>query len=124
MGRYYWGDIEGKFMFAVQSSSDADFFGVTGESPNTLEYYFTEENLPSIKAGLTRCDEALGTKGEAMEKYLDEHGGWEDKELSDYLSIHVSELDQLLVWLARRRLGRKILKAVENKGECRFTAEF
>ena len=31
MGRYYSGDIEGKFAFAVQSSNDADFFGVTGE---------------------------------------------------------------------------------------------
>ena len=27
MGRYYHGDIEGKFWFAVQSSQDADFFG-------------------------------------------------------------------------------------------------
>ena len=25
MGRYYHGDIEGKFWFAVQSSNDADF---------------------------------------------------------------------------------------------------
>ncbi len=31
MGRYYNGDIEGKFMFAVQSSDDADFFGVQGQ---------------------------------------------------------------------------------------------
>jgi hypothetical protein len=28
MGRYYHGDIEGKFWFGVQSSYDADFFGV------------------------------------------------------------------------------------------------
>jgi hypothetical protein len=28
MGRHYYGDIEGKFWFAVQSSFDADFFGV------------------------------------------------------------------------------------------------
>jgi hypothetical protein len=27
MGRYYNGDIEGKFWVAVQSSDDADFFG-------------------------------------------------------------------------------------------------
>ena len=34
MGRYYNGDIEGKFWFAVQSSDDADFFSIdsfTGE---------------------------------------------------------------------------------------------
>jgi hypothetical protein len=32
MGRYYHGDIEGKFWFAVQSSNDADFFGCEGEA--------------------------------------------------------------------------------------------
>ena len=28
MGRYYGGDIEGKFWFGVQSSDDADHFGI------------------------------------------------------------------------------------------------
>jgi hypothetical protein len=28
MGRYYWGDIEGKFAFAIQSSYDPEEFGV------------------------------------------------------------------------------------------------
>ena len=36
MGRYYRGDIEGKFWFAVQQSDDADYFGVEGERPNFL----------------------------------------------------------------------------------------
>ena len=34
MGRNYFGDIDGKFGFACQSSDDADFFGVTGYQPN------------------------------------------------------------------------------------------
>ena len=36
MGRYYNGDIEGKFLFAVQSSNDADFFGQRGKPINFL----------------------------------------------------------------------------------------
>ena len=40
MGRYYSGDIEGKFGFAIQNSNAADRFGVTGQTPNFLEYYF------------------------------------------------------------------------------------
>ena len=53
MGRYYHGDIEGKFMFAVQSSDDADFFGVVGQPPESqLEYSYREEDLPMIKKGL------------------------------------------------------------------------
>ena len=27
MGRYYDGDIEGKFWFGIQSSADGEFFG-------------------------------------------------------------------------------------------------
>ena len=42
MGRYYSGDIDGKFWFATQSSNDADFFGVTGYQPEKLEYDFEE----------------------------------------------------------------------------------
>ena len=40
MGRYYSGDIEGKFWFGVQNSTDADFFGVQGE-PRFYHYYFS-----------------------------------------------------------------------------------
>ena len=44
MGRYYHGTIEGKFMFGIQSSTDADFFGVEGIVPETVNYYFDEDN--------------------------------------------------------------------------------
>jgi hypothetical protein len=51
MGRYYTGDIEGKFMFGVQSSDDANFFGVEGES-RSLDYYYSEEDtLPYCGGG-------------------------------------------------------------------------
>ena len=33
MGRYYSGDIEGKMWFAVQNSSDWDYFGKEGNYP-------------------------------------------------------------------------------------------
>ena len=37
MGRYYSGDIEGKFWFALQSSDAADRFGVVGTQPKVGE---------------------------------------------------------------------------------------
>ena len=43
MGRYYTGDIEGKFWFGVQDSTDADYFGVQGE-PRFYLYYFSEDD--------------------------------------------------------------------------------
>ena len=43
MGRYYTGDIEGKFAFGVQASDAADQFGVEGQTPEYLEYYFSAQ---------------------------------------------------------------------------------
>ena len=43
MGRYYTGDIEGKFCFAVQSSYAADRFGFEG-TPSYINYHFNESD--------------------------------------------------------------------------------
>ena len=67
MGRYYNGDIEGKFWFATQSSDDGDFFGVTGYQPERLEYQFEEEHLDAINEGIDKCLKEIGV---TREKYL------------------------------------------------------
>ena len=41
MGRYYHGDIEGKFWFGVQDSRDAEHFG--GEETPIIETFEDEE---------------------------------------------------------------------------------
>jgi len=56
MGRYYSGDIEGKFWFGVQSSDDASFFGGEESEPNHLTYWFDEGHLKEIEAGLASCE--------------------------------------------------------------------
>lgn len=50
MGRYYWGDIEGKFGFAVQSSNDADHFGYTGHPEDN------EDNWRCIHCYIEKSD--------------------------------------------------------------------
>ena len=45
MGRYYSGDIEGKFWFGVQSSTAARRFGGSESEPNYINYYFSEDDL-------------------------------------------------------------------------------
>ena len=45
MGRYYNGDIEGKFWFAVQSSDASERFGGTGYQPAYTEYDFGEDDF-------------------------------------------------------------------------------
>jgi len=56
MGRYYSGDIEGKFWFACQSSDDADNFGVVGTPPDdALHYNFEEGDKPKVEKGIALC---------------------------------------------------------------------
>lgn len=96
MGRYYFGDIEGKFWFAVQSSDDASFFGGTESEPNYINYYFGKDDLSDIKKGIAKCKKALKKAG--LKENTDE-------------------------WEARLELGEKILKCVEKEGSCEFEAE-
>ena len=46
MGRYYRGDIEGKFMLGIQNSNDADFFGIKGQVEELV--YISGENLLTV----------------------------------------------------------------------------
>ena len=69
MGRYYEGDIDGKFWFGVQSSSDADYFGVDNINyyhPDEISatmisnYYFNyKEPTPAFKQMVKWCQDYL-----------------------------------------------------------------
>ena len=48
MGRYYEGDIDGKFWFAVQSSDDGEFFGAEEQESNWIDYYVDKEIFEEI----------------------------------------------------------------------------
>ena len=78
MGRYYSGDINGKFWFAVQSSNDADFFGVEGEAPEMLEYGFEKDNLSDVKKGLDKCLEELGKNKKILDDFFKEKESYND----------------------------------------------
>jgi hypothetical protein len=118
MGRYYSGDIDGKFWFAVQSSSAADRFGVTGEPPSTLCYYFDESNLDDINAEIEKIEKKLGFKKIVIEKIMADTGGWNDFILAEN-HITKAELEDY----ADLELGKKIRDCVVEQGSCGFDAE-
>jgi hypothetical protein len=117
MGRYYNGDIEGKFWFGLQSSIAADRFGVEGNQPNYVEYYFEEEDLPTVEAEIKSIEDSIdekkiesylyGDKGKYKTETLEENG-ITDSQLSDYADL---------------LLGRKIRDCVKETGQCNFDAE-
>jgi len=123
MGRYYQGDIEGKFWFGVQSSDDADFFGVEGQRPEELSYNFEAEDIEGVKEGVKRCEEALGKYRVLIDTFFEENGSYNDEELSKFLEVSLEKLKPLLESYARLRLGKKILAQLEKEGYCHFTAE-
>ena len=121
MGRYYEGDIQGKFAFAIQSSAAADRFGVLGNRPEYLEYYFNESNIEDIKSELTKIENTFGDYKNAILSYYDLEL---DITIYDYLSkAGITIPEDNLVNYHDYILGRKILECVIERGECYFTAE-
>ena len=123
MGRYYNGDIEGKFMFAVQSSDDADFFGSEGHS-SYLNYHFDkDDHMTSIDKGIRGCKIKLGSWKKKLDTFFKKNNGWNDKMLEDQINLSPEKSKEILGWYARLELGEKIKKCVEENGDCNFEAE-
>ena len=138
MGRYYSGDIEGKFWFAVQSSSDAIHFGgvhdyVDGEGEvvddddqdDAVEMYFhfDQTHMEDIQKGIATCLEHLGEYQEVLDNFFEKHTSYNDESLAKELGISVAKTRELLTNYARLILGLKIENCVGENGECNFEAE-
>ena len=61
MGRYYEGDIDGKFWFAIQSSDDGEFFGAQEQDSNWIDYCVDREEFEEIN-GIKKCKKELTFK--------------------------------------------------------------
>jgi hypothetical protein len=128
MGRYYGGDIEGKFLF--QPSNDADFFGAESYQ-QLLSYEFCEDNMEDFESGIQKCLDALGEHKDKLDKFFEGNDSY------NYDSIAVvlfgtekaedvgdgSQITGILEWYARLQLGVKIRDCVTENGSCSFTAE-
>src|ERR1017187_9783177 len=104
MGRYYSGDIEGKFWFGVQSSDDASFFGGEEIEPNHVEYCFDASHRQSIDDGIAACLKRLGEFKEKLDDHFAGNGLYNDEQLANALGVSVRKLGELLQWYARLEL--------------------
>lgn len=123
MGRYYSGDIEGKFWFAVQNSDAANRFGKEGQVPNYLDYWFEEEDLEEVQKELKAIHEKFGITFAKLDKFFKENNSYNDTELEKYLGLSVQEVREVLSEYADYELGKKIEKCIIENGHCSFTAE-
>ena len=116
MGRYYNGDIEGKFWVAVQPSNAADQFGVEGTAPEQLEYYFYEENIPAVESGIKKIRRRLDY--DKVHGFFDKVDWYSQDELEEAEVTREEVRDY-----ADLVLGERILKCLKEDGDCHFTAE-
>ncbi len=123
MGRYISGDVDHKLWFAVQPSDAADRFGVTGYQPETLEYWFREEDLESVEDEINSIINSLGKYKDLLDKFFDENNLYSTERLSDHLQVDEKETEKLLREYADLELGIKIRDCIKENGECSFSAE-
>lgn len=138
MGRYYTGDIEGKFWFAVQNSGDATHFGgvhdyIDGEGEVVdddamdeaveMYFHFDKSHMEDIQNGITLCLEQLGEYREAFDNFFERQESYSHESIAKELGISVLKVDKLLPPYARLILGLKIEHCVGENGECNFEAE-
>jgi len=119
MGRYYNGDIEGKFWFGVQSSDAASRFSASAEcEASFIEYYFNEDHLQEVKDELQRIEEILGENLQKIKQYFSEREWYDDSEMHE-----AGITDNMLSEYADYKLGKKIEECIEREGQCQFYAE-
>jgi len=125
MGRYYHGDIEGKFWFAVQSSCDGEFFGMEEQDPSFIPYY--SDDLELAEKGVKECKKELRGYLTKMNKFFNSVDSYNDTTLAEALNLEGDKHDglrrKLLVWYARLTLGKKIVSAIKKDGQCWYEAE-
>jgi len=127
MGRYYSGDIEGKFVFGSQSSTAADRFGVAGRTPGYLEYYYDETNLEDLETELKLIEAEMGEHGEYLKVYYDLYGSNDNVQIrfEEYLKKGDKKPlnEEQLLEFFDYRIGKKIEECIKEQGNCSFTAE-
>ena len=123
MGRYYSGDIEGKFWFGVQPSDDGEFFGAIPSEPSTIDYLV--EDIEEVKRGLNKCLSALGDNKKYLDEFFNNHDSYnEDMIEAWFKEKYNAEFNkEMLGWYARLELGEQIYECMQKKGYCDFQAE-
>tara|TARA_R110000824_G_scaffold126785_2_gene286413 strand:+ start:376 stop:750 length:375 start_codon:yes stop_codon:yes gene_type:complete len=123
MGRYYSGDIEGKFWFGVQSSNDGEFFGMEQGEQQSVSYYIDESDIDLVEQGIKKCKKSLHGYLTKMDKFYNGKNENSEKSLAKILNVDNEDVHLLLVWYARLELGKKIYECVLEQDSCYIDAE-
>ena len=112
MGRYYSGDIEGKFMFAIQSSNAPERFGAS-ENNSCIDYYIDSSQIDEVREEVKQIETKHANQIKRIDKMFDENNHYNDTTKAKY-----GVTDKGLSEYADLRLGRQILKYLEDNPDC------
>ena len=117
MGRYYNGDINGKYWFAVQPTEAPLRFGGDMSAPNIVNFAFTEEDLPTCQAELKKIEDSPNF-AKTKEFFENLEGGYHDDLLAE-AGITMEDVKDYADW----GLGKEIEECLQEQGSCFFEGE-
>lgn len=118
MGRYYNGDIEGKFWFALQPSNCGEQYKAT--QGNFVRYEVDRDNYDFIKQKLR--EQKASISFDKIETFFEENNGYNDQMLEE---AGIAK-DELSIF-ADIGFGKKIIKFFDenpNRQYLNYAAEF
>ena len=135
MGRYFHGDIDGKFWFAVQASNAANRFGVIGRymddndpektdfNKDDLFYDFRLSDLEKVESELETIKNNLGNNLDKLEAFFKENFMYSPEDLANHLEMTALQTRYVLSEYADYGLGTMIYDYLKENGQCCFWAE-
>ena len=122
MGRYYSGDIEGKFWFGLQSSTAPERFCAQEQNWQVINYYIDRDDLPKIKEEIEKIENDPEVK-KIIDLYKnDENFGFSDENIEKHAITKKAMEDY-----ADLLLGKQIYDYFDFDPErygCEITAEY
>tara|TARA_R100000278_G_scaffold12452_1_gene13455 strand:+ start:347 stop:706 length:360 start_codon:yes stop_codon:yes gene_type:complete len=118
MGRYYNGDVNGKFMFAVQSSDAHERFGAEEQERGYIDYEISRDKYDDIVKELDSIDKA---SIERVNKMFKENPFYND-EIQKQYNVTRHDLSEY----ADYSLGKQVKDYFDDNPQddcCYFTAE-
>lgn len=121
MGRYYSGDIEGKFWFGVQPSDVAESFGAVEQEKYLVDYVVYREHLDKTNKRMNELVLKMGDAKQKLDDFFSKKDSYNDQILEEN-GIDFKYIPMYADWT----FGKKILDFFDQNPDedyCEFSAE-
>ena len=121
MGRYYSGDIEGKFWFGVQPSDVAESFGAVEQEKYLIDYVVYREHLDQTHKRMNELVSKMCKTKQKLDDFFSKNDSYNDQKLLEN-GIDFKYIPMYADWT----FGKKILDFFEQNPDedyCGFSAE-